>query len=819
MYELKVKDEDMYNTVEELFKINGFSTSTYDAYGIDFLEVYKDCTKLTYLAYIEKEKVLNKVDVCKIVNKLKNNYLKDIDIKNYLIISINGYEKEDMDKIYEFEKYGIKIEDSSYLDVLYKLSNNEPGVIDLYAHNKATYREIINKYNSGINRCCAVQATGTGKSFLIGKLCAYFKGHKKLILSPSTYINNQFINNFNWIKENTTFFTYSKFSILVREDYNEIERLKPQVIILDEYHRLGSKKWGAAVNKLLELYPNAFVFGTSATDIRYLDNARNMSDELFFGNRVSDIGLSKAITLGILPMPKYISAIFDISSDFKLDEISKTLNVSEGLKRTDYTKAKALIKELSSSLQNLNGKGEILKKYITKERNFIVFCDNVGHLEYLKQSLPQEFKKEFNINVNVYEMHSKNKNSKSNYKMFVNNMDNSEFNLLFTVDMLNEGVHIEGIDGAIMVRRTSSLNIVFQQLGRVLSANSNKTPLVFDLVSNMKLLHLDSFTTGLIREQVSKREYFNNRGIYYKEVEFNKIFGNIHDECKDIREIIIRISKIFEDSWDVNFTKLLKYKEKYGDCEVPLSYGDKSLAIWTWNQRALYNADGLKKERFEKLNSIDFIWDIYKFRWIKFWKRAKENKEKNKGFIIISKHDEPDLYNWYYRQRKKIKENKLLDYQVSLMKDLDINPCPITARWIVKFLKYESFVKENNRFQIRSTDGHVLYGWMAQIKKDYKNGTLDEWKIEKLLSVGYDVRKDIILTLDERWELRFRQYEEWRKETDYKLIISKFMPPELHSWLRNQMANNRQKNLSEYRYEKLKGIGVFKDGDKQREKD
>lgn len=56
--------------------------------------------------------------------------------------------------------------------------------------------------------------------------------------------------------------------------------------------------------------------------------------------------------------------------------------------------------------------------------------------------------------------------------------------ILYCVDMLNEGVHLDGVDAIVMLRATTSPHVYLQQLGRVLDATGNRTPLVFDISDN-----------------------------------------------------------------------------------------------------------------------------------------------------------------------------------------------------------------------------------------------------------------------------------------------------------------------------------------------
>ena len=92
--------------------------------------------------------------------------------------------------------------------------------------------------------------------------------------------------------------------------YYVISEIKPDYIILDEFHRCGAEFWGMGVDNLLNMYSDVPIVGFSATAIRYLDNARDMSDELFDGNVASEITLGEAIVRGILNPPKYVLSVF-----------------------------------------------------------------------------------------------------------------------------------------------------------------------------------------------------------------------------------------------------------------------------------------------------------------------------------------------------------------------------------------------------------------------------------------------------------------------------------------------------------------------------
>ena len=55
--------------------------------------------------------------------------------------------------------------------------------------------------------------------------------------------------------------------------------------------------------------------------------------------------------------------------------------------------------------------------------------------------------------------------------------------------MLNEGVHIDGVSGVILLRPTVSPIIYKQQIGRALAAGSKKNSVIIDVVNNIENLY------------------------------------------------------------------------------------------------------------------------------------------------------------------------------------------------------------------------------------------------------------------------------------------------------------------------------------------
>lgn len=177
--------------------------------------------------------------------------------------------------------------------------------MELFQHNRTAYDNALAMMRR-TGKAAIIHPTGTGKSFIAFRLALDNPDKRICWLSPSEYIfktqlENLADTNDGVIPENITFYTYAKLPLLTDED---VAAIQPDYIVLDEFHRCGAQVWGAGVQAVLEQYPDVPMLGLSATNIRYLDNQRDMADELFDGNIASQMSLGEAIVRGILNPPQ-----------------------------------------------------------------------------------------------------------------------------------------------------------------------------------------------------------------------------------------------------------------------------------------------------------------------------------------------------------------------------------------------------------------------------------------------------------------------------------------------------------------------------------
>lgn len=72
--------------------------------------------------------------------------------------------------------------------------------------------------------------------------------------------------------------------------------------------------------------------------------------------------------------------------------------------------------------------------------------------------------------------------------------------------------------------------------------------------------------------------------------------------------------KIYDKVWEYNYKALIKYKERYGDCNVSKAYSNYlKLADWIQKQRQdrKKKKSRLTKYKINKLNTLGFDWQLY----------------------------------------------------------------------------------------------------------------------------------------------------------------------------------------------------------------
>lgn len=141
--------------------------------------------------------------------------------------------------------------------------------------------------------------------------------------------------------------------------------------------------------------------------------------------------------------------------------------------------ARRLFERLRRAVTGMAGVDAMFARRLPPDAHVIVFCTDLTRLEGARAHAREWF----GPDVRDYAIHSRYGRPDGAIRAFEADSAPGR-KILYCVDMLNEGVHLDGVDAIVMLRATTSPHVYLQQLGRVLDATGNRTPLVFDISDN-----------------------------------------------------------------------------------------------------------------------------------------------------------------------------------------------------------------------------------------------------------------------------------------------------------------------------------------------
>ena len=367
--------------------------------------------------------------------------------------------------------------------------------------------------------CCVVMGTGVGKSYIIKELLEKKKYHA-LVVSPRQSINR------SWEKlcgKKVETVTYQKLANI----YKEIDYSFYDIVVCDEVHHIGAPKWGKAIKYLID-NKITMVVGLTESSIRYSDGARDVALEFFKGNVAFGVDVPTAIKNKILNPVTYVGAMYN----------------SDGLKKTLRGKIQSrLYAKLNLVLNKTPTVEEIIRKNMPEgNRKGIIFASTIDDINFAIDFIHNIYP-EAKIRV----VHSK--LPKSVIEKNMNWFKRVKSGYLCSVDMISEGVHIKGVNTLIMLRRTESVNLFNQQLGRCLSASSKEPAILFDLVNNQYSVHV---TQNRVHIRTNAIKISGKLNI----IASDQLI--IKDYQKNIVDVLEEIKKSLDLSWTNEEVEILK---------------------------------------------------------------------------------------------------------------------------------------------------------------------------------------------------------------------------------------------------------------------
>ena len=680
-------------------------------------------------------------------------------------------------------------------------------MIDLFEHNQTAYCKAVSMLAER-GKAAIVHPTGTGKSFIAFKLAEDNPSSRVLWLSPSEYIFRTQLENIKAVcgyePHNVEFRTYAK---LMQLDMEAIDELKPSYIILDEFHRVGAEMWGKGVERLFSVYPKVPVLGLSATSIRYLDNRRDMADELFDGNVASEMTLGEAVVRGILTPPEYVLSIYSCSKDIEKYQS----RIRRAKTKATRDEAQKKLDALRRSLENAAGLDMVFTKHI-KDRHgkYIVFCSNVEHLRETEAHIREWFSG-VDSNPVIYKAYSEDTESSKAFDAFRKD-DSPHLKLLLCIDMLNEGIHVDGVSGVILLRPTVSPIVYKQQIGRALSSgksgkdkDKNSVPVIIDIVNNIENL----YSISAVQEEMNIAiNYY--RGIGQENKIINETF-TITDETKDSKRLFCELEETLSASWDSMYKLAKAYYEKHRNLDIERRYvTSEGYALGSWlNTQKLVRSGKihgvLTEERIKKLDAIGIDWQSkYDRAWEKYYNALCKYKYDNGNIDIKANYVTPDgieLGAWISNLRTAKNSRRrgyyLTDERIAMLNKLGMIWDKIDFQWEKNYQACVEYYETHRNLDIpagyTTAEGLRVGAWIRRIRKArdgrLKNTTsLTQEQIKRLDAIGMNWQD----AFTRRWEYGYGKAKEYYVEHGNLDVPTMYVTDEgfpLGKWLKGHMQS------------------------------
>ncbi|WP_026691891.1 DEAD/DEAH box helicase family protein [Peribacillus kribbensis] len=331
--------------------------------------------------------------------------------------------------------------------------------------------EALEQLNSTLEedykKALVIMATGLGKTYLAGFFAKKFK--RVLFIAHREEILYQARKSFRRIMPEKKYGIYNGSlkeadadiifaSIYTLGMQRHINRFAPDhfdLIIVDEFHHAAADTYRRALN----YFKPKFLLGITATPDR---NDNKDVYAICDGNVAYRLDFLEAIERKWLSPFKY----FGVYDDTDYSQITWLGN--------RYDEQELLQVQLRDEMADkiLNAWNE------NRQTRTIGFCSSIRQANFLSSYFNKQGYK-------TVSLHSKQLGV--GRKEAIDKLSKGEIDLIFTVDLFNEGVDIPTVDTLLFVRPTESLTVFTQQIGRGLRlAEGKEYCIIIDLIGNYR---------------------------------------------------------------------------------------------------------------------------------------------------------------------------------------------------------------------------------------------------------------------------------------------------------------------------------------------
>ncbi|EIJ78317.1 DNA/RNA helicase [Bacillus methanolicus PB1] len=317
------------------------------------------------------------------------------------------------------------------------------------------------------NKALVVMATGLGKTYLAGFFAQNFQ--RVLFVAHLEEILHQAKKSFQAIMPERSYGIYngkvkegkadtvfaSIYTLSMKHHLHQFQPDEFDLIIVDEFHHAAADSY----QRVLEYFNPQFLLGITATP------ERNDNKDVYAicdGNVAFRLDFLDAIERKWLSPFKY----FGVYDDTDYSQITWLGN--------RYDEEELLQVQLRDEMAE-----KILNVWKEKKQTRTIgFCSSIRQADFLSDFFNRKGYKTVSLHSKQVEI---------GRQSAIEKLEAGELDVIFTVDLFNEGVDIPSVDTLLFVRPTESLTVFTQQIGRGLRLHPGKEHcVIIDLIGNYR---------------------------------------------------------------------------------------------------------------------------------------------------------------------------------------------------------------------------------------------------------------------------------------------------------------------------------------------
>eukprot|EP00526_Cylindrotheca_closterium_P018352 CAMPEP_0113601508 /NCGR_PEP_ID=MMETSP0017_2-20120614/266_1 /TAXON_ID=2856 /ORGANISM="Cylindrotheca closterium" /LENGTH=364 /DNA_ID=CAMNT_0000509805 /DNA_START=24 /DNA_END=1118 /DNA_ORIENTATION=- /assembly_acc=CAM_ASM_000147 len=257
-----------------------------------------------------------------------------------------------------------------------------------------------------------------------------------------------------------------------------------------------------------------------------------------------------------------------------------------------------------------------------------------------------------------------------------------------------------------------------------------------------------------------------------------------------------------DKAWNNRFEQLVEYKNRFGNCSVPLRFkSNPSLGRWVNRQREARNKQILCWERETLLNEIGFEWNqqasspsvAWKARFDELVEFKKEHHHCN---VPQNYGKRKGLGGWVNRQRTAMAKGTLLPEREKLLESIDFSWNMKNDAWDIRYaqlLKYK--IEYGNCDVPHGHNNTELSKWvqkqryLATLKKKGTKTNLTDDREQKLNELGFEWHPS-----NTSWDNQYKKLCEYKAKHGNCHVPRPYpADPKLSNWVFNQRSEYSRK--------------------------